>query len=267
MALKAIIDTTEGLDENIAALYTEQKEGPAAGKYLLDVEGSGGFALENVDGLKSALSKERQAKETLERKVDAFGDLDPETARKAIERAEELAKIDPSKEADKIVEERVKAVREKMEKAHGEELSKLASERDSLLSEVDRGARLQAKADAFDKHGVIPERRKPLEAYVDRFLKTEISDGKRLVSVVDESGAPIIAKDGSNMDVSRFVEDLKNDDAFAPFFKGVDRTGGGTPPNGSGAGGPGKTMSRAEFEGISDPAQKMEIAQSHRITD
>lgn len=267
MALKAILDSVDDLDENLQPLYAEQKEGPAKGKFLLQVEGVNGFALENVDGLKRALSTERSAKEEAEAKLKDFGDLNPDEARKAIEKAERLSKIDPEKEADKIVEERVKAVREKMEAAHKAELEKLTGERDSLSKEVEQGARLAAKAAAFDKHGAIPERRAALDAYVDRYLRTEVVDGKRVTKVVDDDGNPRIANDGTTMDVARFVEELRNDESFAPFFKGVEKTGGGTPNGRSGAGGSGKTIARSEFEGISDPAKRMEIAKTHEIVD
>lgn len=267
MALKAILDSTEGLDDPIKALYAEQKDGPAKGKFLLQVDGAGGYALENVNGLKTALSTERSAKEAAEAKLKDFGDLDPAAAREAIAKAEKLSALDPEKEADKIVEERVKAVAEKMKTAHGKELEALKTERDGLLKEVDQGTRLRAKGEAFDKHGVIPERRKALDAFVDRYLKTEIVDGKRVVRVLDDDGNLRVANDGSNMDAARFVEELRNDEAFSPFFKGVDKSGGGTPPGSGGAGGPGKTISRKEFEGISDPSKKMEIAKTHQITD
>ena len=53
MALEYTVDTLEGLDEGIAALYVEKD-----GKHVLDV--SGVEPAENVTGLKTALQKERE---------------------------------------------------------------------------------------------------------------------------------------------------------------------------------------------------------------
>ena len=52
MALEYTIDTIEGLDENVAKLYTEKD-----GKFILDVSG---VPKEDVSGLKSALEHERE---------------------------------------------------------------------------------------------------------------------------------------------------------------------------------------------------------------
>ena len=60
MAIKSIIASLEDAPENVRSLYREgtADEG-AEGKFILDVEPADGFSLENVDGLKSALSSER----------------------------------------------------------------------------------------------------------------------------------------------------------------------------------------------------------------
>lgn len=262
MALKALLDTLEGVEETLHGFYAEQKEGPNAGKFLLQVEGTGGLSLEDVSGLKSALGKERSRADAAEKKIANFGDLDPDKAREALEKYDALSQLDPAKEADKIVEERVKAVREKMAEAHQKELDTLRNENQALKGEAEQTAKLRVKASAFDAHGVMPERRQALDAYVDRYIRTETRDGKRQVVVVDDEGAPRIATDGSNMDVSTFVETLKTDPGFAWAFQGTDKSGGGTPTgrNGGGTAQPQVSkMSRAEkakalAEGSLDPA-------------
>ena len=52
MPLKATVESLEGLSEDVAALYTEKDDG----SFTLSVEGFvPADAVENVDGLKSAL--------------------------------------------------------------------------------------------------------------------------------------------------------------------------------------------------------------------
>lgn len=261
MALKAILDSVDDLDEGVAKLYTQQNDGPAKGKFLLNVESVGGFGLENVSGLKSSLSKERADRESFEKKLKSFEGLDPEAARDALKRLE-----DGGGEGDKDAktQERIDAIRKQMETAH----QKALSERDAKIAEMggqlNSAALAAAKVSALDKHGAIPERRPVIEAYLDRFLKVEEVNGKREIKVVDQDGNPQIANDGSNMDVTRFVEGLRNDEAFAPFFKGTEASGGGSSSKNASPGG--KTISRGEFDGITDPAKKAEIARTHKIT-
>lgn len=230
MALKAILDSIDGADEAVRGFYAEQSEGPLKGKFVLQVDGASGYALEDVSGLKSALGKERARADAAEKQAAAFGDIDPKKAAEALAKYEELSQLDPAKEADKLIEERVKAVREKMMAEFDKERAALQSENQSLKGEADQTARLRAKGEAFDTHGVMPERRKALDAYVDRYIKTDLREGKRVVLVTDDDGNPRIAGDGSNMNINSFVESLKNDPGFQWAFQGTDKTGGGTPP-------------------------------------
>jgi len=86
MALKAVLTKEEfdALDEAIKKLYVEKD-----GKYLLDAEG-----VEDVSGLKSALEKERgtvkKLKADLQATVDKFKDIDPDKARDAQKKLQDL---------------------------------------------------------------------------------------------------------------------------------------------------------------------------------
>lgn len=242
--LKAILESLDGLSEEESKHYTQTDDG----KYKLDVEGVGGLALEDVSGLKSALSKERTRADDGERRLKAFADLDPEKARDALARIDKLADIDPDKDVDKLVEERVSAIRDKMNEQHAKELKARDDRNAALEAENTASFRLGVLNKAFDQAGVMPERRMVLEAYVDKYIKTEERDGVRSVVVLDDDGNPRISGDGSNMSPEQFLGGLSKDSAFAAFFKGTDKSGGGTPP-GQGGGTAHKTtskMSRSE---------------------
>lgn len=264
--LKAILDSLDGVDEGAKGYYVEQAEGAHKGKFLLQVEAVGGMALEDVNGLKSALGKERSRADAAEKTLNAFDGLDAAKAREALAKVEELGSIDPKKDADRIVEERVRAAVEKITGEHQQQMAAKDKIIEAQGGELDTSARMAAKTAAFDKLGVIPERRPAVDAYLDRYMRTELRDGKRVVSVIDDAGNPRIANDGSTMDVSRFVQELSNDTNWAWAFKGTDKTGGGTQP-GSTGGGASKTISRSEFDGITDPMKQADIAKTHTIVD
>ena len=57
MPLKSIINSLDDVEELHRPFYRED-----AGRHVLDVESVDGFALENVNGLKTALSTERRAR-------------------------------------------------------------------------------------------------------------------------------------------------------------------------------------------------------------
>ena len=103
MALAAITtEAPKGFEEH----YTKLDDG----RFRLNVEASDGYALEDISGLKSALSKERANRESLERKVSDLGDLDPAEARKAMQELEELRQLDPRAEADKLAQAKIDAM-------------------------------------------------------------------------------------------------------------------------------------------------------------
>lgn len=70
MKLKMTLTTLDGLDDSIKALYRKNGD-----KYVLNVEGGTDAATpEDVEGLKSALNKEREARKSAEKKAsDAAG--------------------------------------------------------------------------------------------------------------------------------------------------------------------------------------------------
>ena len=138
MALKAVIDSIDDLDEGQQSLYREiTDDGDLKGKFILDVEPAHGLNLENVDGLKSALGKERTAREKLERDVVKFKDIDPDKARDALAKLEELSEIDPEKEADKIANTKFEAAKKQLVEKHGQALEEREDRIKALSGQID----------------------------------------------------------------------------------------------------------------------------------
>lgn len=81
MALKAILDTMDGLDEGMKGHYAQGEDG----KFRLDIEG--GFkTAEEVKVLSDTLGKERAAAREAEKALRAFEGLDPAAARDALKK-------------------------------------------------------------------------------------------------------------------------------------------------------------------------------------
>src|SRR5262245_7637775 len=140
MALKALLNSLDGLDDATKALYVEKD-----GKFVLDVESVDGFALEDVNGLKTALGKERTRADRAEGLNVKFKDLDPDKARAALAELEELKKLDPSKEADKIANTKFEAAKAQLLEKHTGEITS-REERIGHLTRTVEGLLIDAAA-------------------------------------------------------------------------------------------------------------------------
>lgn len=126
MALKAIVDSLDAIPEAHQALYVKMDDG----RFKLDAEG-----VEDVSGLKSALEKEREDRRKARQELEKFKNVDPEKyaelvkLHEDIESKELLAKGD----VDKVVENRVKQMKEKFEG----EIQNLTGTNKSLLGRLE----------------------------------------------------------------------------------------------------------------------------------
>jgi len=231
MPLDAVIEDVNSLDDSVKSFYKPTEDG----KYVLDVNPSSGFALENVEGLKSALQKERGKARELEGKVGAFGEVDPSDLKTKLARLEELEALDPSKEADKIAETKVQARIEQMAQKHNKDLeiangevNKYKTQLQKLLvDDVAKNAILAAGGDERTVTYMLP--------HLKASLAVEEKENGFMTTVMDEYGNPRIGDSaGSPMSVQQLVEEMKATDLWAGAFPGRKKSGGGTPQTKSG---------------------------------
>ena len=129
MALKAIVTKEEfdKLDEVVKKFYVEKD-----GKYLLDAEG-----VEDVGGLKSALEKERASvrklKSDLQATVDKYKDIDPEKAREAEKKLQDLedAKLIDAGKVEELLTKRT----ERMKQDHQNQINEFNKNVEALKKE------------------------------------------------------------------------------------------------------------------------------------
>lgn len=217
--IKAAYNSAEEIPEGLEEIYAESD-----GKFVLQVEPVDGLALEDVSGLKSALSKERTANSDLKKRLESFKDLDPEEARKAMEKVEEFANFDP----DAAAAERIKAREEQMLKKHRAEVEKLTSEFDSLRGQLEQTLIDEAATKAIASEKGSVELLLPHVAKHTRMRR--LDDGRYIAEVIDPDGNPRISNaQGSTapMTIPELVQEMKSSTTFSRAFEGTNSSGGG----------------------------------------
>lgn len=221
MSLKAVVEKIEDAPEAVRSFYKASDDG----KFVLAVEEVGGYALENISGLKSALGKERGTREQLERDVVRFKDIDPDKAREAMAKWEEFQTIDPAKEADKIANTKFEAARDQLVKSHEAALKPLSERAAKLTSAVDALTRKQQATAA------IAEAKGAVELLLPHVLGhttvKETEAGEFVVEVVDPAGATRFGSTGQPMTVAELVAEMKGAETFSRAFDGDGQSGSG----------------------------------------
>ncbi|EJN17245.1 hypothetical protein PMI36_05579 [Pseudomonas sp. GM79] len=206
--LKFQLDSLDGVDETVRALYTEKD-----GKFVLGIEGLP--QPEDVSGLKS------KVQELLDEK---------KAADKARKDAEDQARLEREENARKSgnVEELERSWSEKYNRREAELNGTLEQERGTLSAQI-RDLTVGRTATDIASALAIPGSAKALLPHIERRLSVEQRDGKPVVVVLDQQGKLSAAT------LDELKAEFANDTAFAPLIAGSKASGGGA----SGAGGGG----------------------------
>lgn len=245
MALKALVDSAAhaALPESVRALYRAD-----AGRFILDVEPVGDFRLEDVGGLKTALSAERTKAEQLGAASKMFEGLDPAAAREALKKVGDMAKWTPEEK----VREQIEAQTRQLSEKHGRELESANGKAKTYRGQVEKLMVENKALEALGKHAKSPQLLLPHVLGNVRVVEDE--KGTLRAVVVDARGNPRITnKTGSTdeMSIEELVESMKADPVYAPAFNPTPAAGTGSGPNGGGGSGGAKTVSRSDPEAVS----------------
>lgn len=235
MALKAKLTKAEhdALAEPLKEHYKASGD-----DYVLDAEG-----VEDVSGLKSALEKEKKERRELKTKLEAeaarFKDIDPERARAALAKVQEIDEkhlIDQG-EFDRLLKKR------------SDEFEAKEAEKDRLIAEnqkrLDTFELINPVRDALLKAGVMPDRIEDAVVAASRFVKL---DDKRKVVVLDNDSDP----SGKTLDEFASTEFKES----KPWLYAATGAGGsGAPANSTGNGGK-KAITRKEFNELPAAQQR-----------
>ena len=232
MPLATFVEDVEILDEAVREYYKPMEEGEG---YILDVEPVNGFVVENVDSLRSALTKERKAAKDYKKKVETYeskyADLDPDEYKAAMDKIEELSQFDPEKEADKLAEEKYNAQKKRLETQVNKQWeAKINNEyepykqkysvlENQLRQTMVRGEALKAIAEEDgDVDLLLP--------HVESKIKFEMEQtGDVRTYLMDKDGEPLYNDKGAEMSTREFVSSLKG--RFPSAFKSKAKSGGG----------------------------------------
>lgn len=209
MTLKYQLDSLDGLDDAVRALYTEKD-----GKFVLAVDGLP--PQEDVSGLKAKVE-------------ELLGEK--KAADKARRDAEEAARQEREEAARKSgnVEELEKSWTEKYTRREAELTGELERERTSLQGQI-RDLTVGRTATDIAAALAIPDSAKALLPHIERRLSVELREGKPTVVVLDQAGKLSAAT------LDELKAEFTNDTAFAPLIAGSKASGGGAAGDGKGGG-------------------------------
>lgn len=242
--LKASLKSLDGVDDAIAAHYREKD-----GIFILDVDPVEGWALEDVNGLKSALSRQTQRADEATESLKAFEGLDPKVAREAIKAAEKFKDLDPEKDAEKIANEKFEAAKAQLVEHHQSELAARDARIAKSEKEIDGLTRHSSALAAIEKADGIPQGLMP--EVLKRTRNKTRDDGTRVIEVLDAHGQPLYASGGQNATLDDLLAELKKSDDWAFAFKGTGHSGSGAPPQ-NGSGGPPRPTTKKASEMSTD---------------
>ena len=227
--LKPIYESADEIPENLREYYAESD----AGGYILSVSDESGYALENVQGLKSTLGKLKDRATKAEEGLKQYSAIgrSPQELAEALQQLESL-RITQGEESEAI--SRMKAeldnvkrsARENIEQATAP-IQSLADARMEQIKDLLIDSQLQ---NAIIEAGGNPRLLMPI-------LKNEVrartdEDGKVIVEIVDADGTPRVkGKDLAPMGFSDLVAERRNDPDLAVAFKANGHSGGGTTPD------------------------------------
>jgi osmotically-inducible protein OsmY len=209
--LKFQLDTLEGVDEAVRALYTEKD-----GKFVLGIEGLP--QQEDVSGLKAKVDELLGEKKAAEKKA---------------REAEDAARLEREEAARKSgnVEELERSWTEKFIRREAELNGMLEQERGTLSGQI-RDLTVGRTATDIASALAVQGSAKALLPHIERRLSVEQRDGKPVVVVLDVQGKLSAAT------LDELKTEIANDAAFAPLIAGSKASGGGAGGAGGGGGAP-----------------------------
>jgi len=231
MAIKAIIEKLDDAPETMREHYRAgTKDEGAEGKFVLAVEAVGGWNLEDVGGLKTALGRERTAAQTASTALSKFVDregkaMDPAKVLQSLEELESLKAIDPKNQADQLANAKFESLKTQLLESHKTELGgrddrigKLTSTVSSLLIDsVATAAIAEAKGSV-----------ELLLPHVQGQTRVkEGQDGKFSVEVIDKDGNTRVNGKAEPMSIADLIGEMRSSERYGRAFDGDGQSGTG----------------------------------------
>lgn len=244
--LSAILEKEkfDELSETEQAHYVERD-----GKFYLEVTTVDGVALEDVKGLKTTIEtlrgNERKLTKTLETAQVKYKDIDPEEARNAIKKYDEVKNWDGNTK----IAEAVEASKRELVKAHKKEVETLEEDLADTQTQLTDAIVNTKIVEALQKEEGSVELLLPHVKKHVRMVKN--SAGKWMPEVINDANEPRVGdSEGNPMTITQYIQEMKTQKTFAAAFPGANSTGSGG--SGSSEGGTQQKTSKGKTVASSD---------------
>lgn len=242
------VDSLDGVAEAQRPLYKE-----ANGKFVLDVEG-----YEDPVGLKSALQKERERANALDKQSKAWAAMG-----KSPEEIQALLEAQRKADEDKALKGgEFEKLKQQMLDQHKAELGKKDERITTLTKSLER--RL---IDADATAAIAAAKGVPalLLPHVRASVRVIEDGGDFKVQVVDAAGNPRVNGKGEFITIADLVGEMRQSEVFGRAFEPTGTAGGGA--QGGGGGGGGKTIKQAAFDALPAKERAKKMAEGYVVTD
>lgn len=260
MPIKQVFEKKEDAPEWLRPSLLED-----GGKFVFEAETSA-----EVAGLKRTLEDRKLKHAELADMLKRFEGIDPERARQLEQEAEKAQREGLKAKGDwetreKQLTDRLAADLAAREKKFQADLESATAREQKLRASIDRYL-IQAEATAaLAQHGGIPELLLP---HVIGQIKV-LEEGDQFVArVVDKDGTPRIADvKGTPFSIANLVAEMRENPIFAPAFKASRAGGSGAPGESSAGSVTGKTITRAQFDGLSQHERMQMSREGVKVVD
>lgn len=241
MALKALLDSLDGLSESDQAHYSKVTEGNAAGKFRLGVDSVDGLALGHIDGMRTTLEDRKAKHEKASKQLDGYRDadgnlIDPKSFTDLKAKLESMKGMVDKDKVETIVKDRIVEHQKKFDTQIEKLNTSLATKNKQLSNVVVKGAAIAAIVRA----GIEAKQVDLLLPHVEQQLGYDDKGDTPKAFVIGANGNPRISMiPGSGhedlMQPEELLAEMKDNPTFAPAFPGSGKSGTGAP---SSSGGP-----------------------------
>lgn len=230
MALALVLASLTGVPAVLHEHYKAQEDGTFMLEGIPYNQNGRMIAIENVAGLKTALSTERQQREAAQTSLKLFEGIDPVKAKDALGKVAEIANWKPDQKVEELLTQRVGVVEAKFKA----DLSTKDTELKEATSQLEQTLVVAAATKEIADRKGIPELLLPTVRQQTRMKKS----GKGyIVEVLDAEGNTRLSpKSGatSNMTLGELIDEMKGNNIYGRAFEASGASG-------SGAAGGGKT--------------------------
>lgn len=215
MPIKAVVSTTNDLPDELKALYRAGDTDATKGKFVLDVESVDGFALEHIEGLRTAFATAKADLQEKEKALEPYKGLPAvSTLREKLKQLDKLQAMDPHSEVSKIVGARVDAALTEANSKHATELKAATYDGDRLWGALQSALTTETARSAISAEGGAAALLLPHVS-----ARTKIDRATLAVTVHGEDGTPLYNNAGKPATIEDLVADLKKHPDYGRAFE------------------------------------------------